>query len=74
MDIIGILGGGESGINVGHRGNGRLEVGWWRACIFGERDHREAHPCAFVTAYDGTATIDDRTSNFGEVDGAPCVA
>ena len=74
MDIAGILGGRGSGINVGRHGNGRFEVSRWRACIFGERDHQEARPCAFVTADDGTATIDDRTSNFGEVDGATCHA
>ncbi len=66
MDIAGILGGRGSSINVGRHGNGRLKVGWWRACIFGERD--------FVTADDGTATIDDRTSNFGEADSATCIA
>ncbi len=74
MDIAGILGGRGSGINVGRHGNGRLEVSWWGACIFRERDHPEAHPCAFVTADDGTATIDDCASNFGEVDGAPSIA
>jgi hypothetical protein len=50
MDTAGILGGKGSGIDVGRHGNGRLEVGWWRACISGERDHPEACPCAFVTA------------------------
>ena len=74
MDIVGILGGRGSGINVGCHDNGRLGVRWCRDCIFGERDHPEARPCAFVTAGNGTATMDDRTSNFGEVDGAPCVA
>ncbi len=74
MDIAGILGGGGSDIVVGCHGDGRLGVGWWRVCIFGERDHPEARPCAFVTADYGTATIDDRTSNFGEVDGVPCIA
>ncbi len=74
MDTAGILGGRGSGINVGCHGDGRLGVGWWRVCIFGERDHSEACPCAFVTADNGTAMIDDRTSNFGEVDGATCVA
>ncbi len=44
MDIVGILGGSGSGIDIGHHGNGRLEVDWWRACIFGERDHPEAQP------------------------------
>ncbi len=74
MDIAGILGGRGSGTNVGCHGNGRLGAGWWRVCIFGERDHPEAPPCAFVTADNGMATIYDRTSNFGEVDGAPCIA
>ncbi len=72
--IAAILGGRGSGINVCHHGNGRLEGGWWRACIFEERDHPEARPCAFVTADNGTATIDDCASNFGEVDGATSVA
>ncbi len=74
MDIAGILGSRGSGIYVGCHGDGRLEVGWWSVCIFGERDHPEARPCAFVTTGDGTATIDHRTSNFGEVDGATCIA
>jgi hypothetical protein len=74
MDIAGILSSRRSGIDIDCHGNGRLEVGWWRACIFGERDHPEACLCAFVTADDGTATIDDLTSNFGEVDGATCIA
>ncbi len=74
MGIVGILGGRGSGINIGLHGNGRLQVGWWRACIFGERDHPEARPCAFVTADNGTAMIDDRASNFGEVDGATGIA
>ncbi len=74
MDIAGILGGRGSGINVGNHSNGRLEVSWWRACIFGERDHPEASPYAFVTADDGTAAIDDRASNFGEVYGATSIA
>ncbi len=73
MEIAGIRGRG-SGINVGRHGNGRLEVGWWRACIIGERDHPEARPCAFVTADNGTATIDDRASNIGGVDGATDIA
>ncbi len=73
MDIEGILGGRGNGINVGCHGNGRLGFGWWRVCIIGERDHPEACPCAFMTA-DGMATIDGRTSNFGEVDGATCIA
>ncbi len=76
MDIGGILGGRGrgSGINVGCHGDDRLGVGWWRVCIFDERDHPEARTCAFVTADDGTATIDDCTSNFGEVDSAPSIA
>ncbi len=74
MVIAGILGGRGSGNDVGHHGNRRLEVGWWRACIFGERDHPEARPCTFVTADNCMATIDDCTSNFGEVDGATCIA
>jgi hypothetical protein len=74
MNIAGILGGRESGINVGCHDYGRLGDGWWGICIFGERDHPEACPSAFVTADNGTATIDDRASNFGEVDGATCVA
>ncbi len=74
MDIAGILGGRGSGINFGRHGNCRLEVGWWRACIFGERDHTDARPCAFVTADNGTATIDDRASIFGKVDGATGIA
>ncbi len=74
MDIAGILGSRGSGIDVGRHGNGRLKVSWWRACIIGERDHPVARPCAFVTADDGMAMIDDRTSNFGEVDNATCIA
>ncbi len=74
MDTAGILGGRGSGINVGCHGDGRSRVGWWRVYIFGERDHPEARPCAFVTADDGAATIDDHTSNFDEVDGATCIA
>ncbi len=65
MDIAGILGGRVSGIDVGHHGNGRLEVGCWRACIFRERDYPEARPCAFVTEDNGTVMIDDCASNFG---------
>ncbi len=64
MNIAGILGGSGSGINVGCHGNGRLGVRWWRVCIFSERDHSEARLCAFVTADNGIARIDDRTSNF----------
>jgi hypothetical protein len=74
MDVAGILSGRGSCINVGCHGNGRLEVARWRACIFGERDHPEACPCSFVTTDNGTAMIDDHASNFGEVDGATCVA
>jgi hypothetical protein len=74
IDIAGILHSRGSGIDVGCHGNGRLEVGWWGACIFGERDHPEAHPCAFVTADNGMATIDDLASNIGEVDGATGIA
>jgi hypothetical protein len=74
MDIAGILSGRGSGSNIGCHGDGRLRVGWWRVCIFGERDRPEARPCAFVTADNGTATIGDCTSNFGEVDGATCIA
>jgi hypothetical protein len=74
MDKAGILGGRGNGIDIGCHGDSRLGVGWWRVCIFGERDHPEARPCAFVTADKGMATIDDRTSNFGKVDVALCVA
>ncbi len=74
MDIAGILGGRGGDINVCRHGSGRLEVGWWRAGIFGERDHSEAHPSAYVTADNGMATIDDHASNFGEVDSATGIA
>ncbi len=74
IDIAGILGSRGSVINAGCHGDGRLGVGWWRVCIFGERDHPEARPCEFVTVDNGTARIDDFTSNFGEVDGAPYIA
>ncbi len=74
MDIVGILDSRGSGINVGCHGNGRLGIGWGRVCIFGERDHPETRPSAFVSTDNGMATIYDRTSNFGGVDGATCVA
>ncbi len=74
MDIADIRSGRVSGIYVGCHGDSRLGVGCWRVCIFGERDHPEARPCAFVTADNDTATINDCTSNFGEVDSAPCIA
>jgi hypothetical protein len=73
MAIGGILN-SRGSINIGFHGDGRLGVGWCRVCIFGERGHQEARPCAFVTADNGTAMIDDHTSNFGEMDGAPCIA
>jgi hypothetical protein len=78
MDVVGVLGGRQRGLDVGsHCSCGWGVCGWWCAWIrmaLLEQDHPEASALAFVAADDSAATIHDAASNLGEGDSTAGVA
>jgi hypothetical protein len=78
MDVAGILGGRQRGLDVGsHCSCGWGGCGWSRAWIrmaLLERDHPEASARAFVAADNSAATIDNGASTLGEGDSTASIA
>ncbi len=78
MDVAGVLGGRQRGLNIGSHcscswgGCGRLRA--WNCMALLEQDHSEASARAFVAADNSAATIHDGASNLGEGDSTAGVA
>ncbi len=78
MDVAGVLGGRQRGLDVGsHCSCGWVGCGWLRAWIcmaLLEWDHPEASACAFRATDYSAATIHDGASNLGEGDSTAGIA